>query len=208
MLRDKPFVKEGKKPGKEWLPLLRGSLINRYVNLWNDDYWILYGEWLAAPREPEIFSCKEKIMARQTGDSLIATIVGSGFIARNNMHIIIPKDDSFNQKFLLGILNSKLMDFIYTYKNPEKGEALAEVKKEHLELLPIPVIDRGNKETMRIHDEMVALVKEMLALNKTLESWRKNEDRISALEKEIDSLVYRLYGLTAKEIEAIGSSES
>ena len=206
ILRDKPFVKEGKKPGKEWLPLLRGSLINRYVNLWDEDYWILYGERLAAPRDSTIFSYDEKIVVRQTGDSIIATIIGKGVIARDNLHIITPKGNVFDLRFLLGILNSKLMDFIYTYLNPEKGEALAQVKKEHVELLPIPVMNLSNKMVRSNYNEMVALVKETLALNKTLESRRKNEDRISALEKEIDGLVYRLYGVPKDEIGKVKGS--
>ena len=74
-MREKPFVKKGSQPNKEWLPLLRGSLMNRYVNLWNNDYSILYGKWLAAPRQPEIFQAIEKIIVRQTGDSIIATII-------------------------------------------------------------------------------------------------------------------------------------
>ncbi|MRS02665.1 hypothetical protein EG832_05490, partial [bacterium] len=31
VMKTKPFVKEGVKPGKDWSPLLRGSLINRYI---------------------------------------------------------------------------------------------------------------------------------------------------------------------------------
>src|SRR6185437_4603584 len=30
-----PFVSEGRKPGKQWIPLLRGALIGRYANFWN-----------------------------------------------------------------------------------------------------------------------------------------------------------------------------
>ncbi|GDX84000.1 hypothetical protein LBMAG43_00420 [Methylococcaceae bacterium] len=33
VMKTKPFVAEGKKPSEEWSPLLRGRLIQRYINL-------------------------------------------------------------------------------------------------------------------------------------------------------------------------------
>lgn len=157
----KPYVKEGKIPGEGWSPLLRGSLIQRYKNLWNKDYWIQYGPWLAAPRDPAIFQAPSKIIVRQTGDSIIATMIEAGFIARNNLHVILPKEPTSSLHYLLGLMNSNLMNFIYSFMNPETGEALAEVKKEHVEQLPIPSnLDR------QMHDDIVKLVQRMLELNK------------------------------------------
>lgn len=80
IVTEKPYVREGGKPGKNWSPLLRGKFIRRYINYWDNNYWILYGPWLAAPRDPIIFSEPLKIMVRQTSDSIIATLIGKGFI--------------------------------------------------------------------------------------------------------------------------------
>ncbi|MDR0442008.1 MAG: N-6 DNA methylase, partial [Treponema sp.] len=52
IMKEKPYVIEGKKPDNQWSPLLRGSLIHRYINKWNKNYWVKYGQWLAAPRDP------------------------------------------------------------------------------------------------------------------------------------------------------------
>ncbi|MBI4726175.1 hypothetical protein HY768_02950 [candidate division TA06 bacterium] len=43
----------------------------------------------------------------------------------------------------------------------------------------------------------------MLALNKTPELREKNRIKIAAVDKEIDELVYRLYGLTEAEIKVV-----
>lgn len=185
-MREKPFVKKGSQPNKEWLPLLRGSLMNRYVNLWNNDYWILYGKWLAAPRQPEIFKAIEKIIVRQTGDSIIATIIGKDIICRDNLHICIP-NTSVNTKYILGILNSKLTNFIYGYINPERGEALAQVKKNHVEQLPIALTD----DKQLIVDVVTEILKKKEA--NALADTR-------ALEDIIDLLVYHLYSLTYDEV--------
>ena len=209
IMHDKPFVKEGKRPGAKWSPLLRGSLINRYQIHWNEDYWILYGQWLAAPRDPEIFEASSKIMIRQTGDSIIGTLIDKGYIARNNLHIVLPQNETPNLRYILGVINSRLVDFVYTLMNPEKGEALAEVKKHHVEQLPIRTIDFNNKEEKEMHDQMVSLVDKMLDLNEKLKKAKTPHDRelierqIKATDSQIDRLVYELYGLTEEEIRVV-----
>jgi type I restriction-modification system DNA methylase subunit len=205
-MKEKPFVKEKcPKPGDEWSPLLRGSLINRYINLWNNNSWILYGEWLAAPRNPKIFESGYSILVRQTSDRLIATRVESGYISRNNLHIIIPKNNLKSDcAFILGILNSKLLNSYYEFLNPEKGEALAEVKKMHVEMLPIP-----QNPAPETQNQLIKLVETMLQLNKDLQKVTLPEQkeqlkaRIQYTDKKIDKLVYELYELTLEEIKIV-----
>jgi adenine-specific DNA-methyltransferase len=192
-MKDKPFVAEGcsKPAGKYWMPLLRGSLIHRYVTYWNGDSWIQYGPWLAAPRDPFIFEAPSKLFVRQTGDSIIATHGVAGFVARNNLHIIIPKKDT-NLLFVLGVLNSRCIGFLYSFINPEEGEALAEVKKNHVEELPIPHAAESQQKPI------IELVKMILAAKKT-----SPDADTSNLEREIDKKVYALYGLAPQEITIV-----
>ncbi len=209
VMKEKPYVHIGVAPDSSWSPLLRGSLIQRYKNLWKQDSWILYGAWLAAPRNPAIFEEPLKIMVRQTGDSIIATIVEGGFIGRDNLHIILPKDFNYNLRYVLGIINSKLINFAYRVINPEKGEALAQVKKYHLEQLPIRPINFSNLTDKTKHDRMVALVEQMLSLHQQLETSRASQDKtliqrqLEATDRQIDKLVYELYELTEEEIAIV-----
>jgi hypothetical protein len=209
IMREKPFVRKGPAPDSSWSPLLRGSLINRYRTLWDKDYWIQYGPWLAAPRDPAIFQAPLKILVRQTGDTIIATLVKSGFIARNNLHILLPKNISYRLCYFLGILNSKLTDFVYTLMNPEKGEALAEVKKQHVEQLPIRTINFSDPADKSHHDRMVGLVEQMLSLHEQLAETRTDHDmtyiqrQIDATDRQIDRLVYELYGLSEEDIAIV-----
>lgn len=208
-MKEKPFVREGSQPDKSWSPLLRGSLIHRYRMLWDNNYWIQYGPWLAAPRSAAIFEAPRKIMVRQTGDSIIATCIEDGFIARNNLHILLPNIENYSLEYLLGLLNSKLMDFVYSLMNPEKGEALAEVKKQHVEQLSIRTIDFSDPSDKALHDRMVQLVEQVLSLYKQLPNAKTGHDKthlqrqIDASERQIDKLVYELYGLTEEEIAVV-----
>lgn len=209
VLKDQPFVLEGKPQGNGWSPLLRGSLIQRYKNIWNEDYWIRYGPWLAAPRDPAIFDAPLKIMVRQTGDSIIATLVEQGFFARNNLHILLPRQTGYDLRYTLGIMNSQLMDFVYSLMNPEKNEALAEVKKRHVEQLPIRPINFSDPTDKAKHDKMISLVEQMLGLHKQLAAAKTPDDKtrlqrqIDATDKQIDQAVYDLYGLRGEEISIV-----
>ncbi len=192
IVEEKPYVRDGDKPDENWSPLMRGSLMHRYTNLWNDNYWILYGKWLAAPRDKKIFEAPEKIIVRQTGDSIIATIIDAGVICRDNLHICIAKSESLNLKYILGVLNSKLIDFFYTFINPEKGEALAQVKKTHVEALRIP--DATEQQQKEISD----LVEKALILRK-----EKVDADIASIAMEIDKKVYAIFNLSPEEIAII-----
>ncbi|MEZ5036153.1 MAG: TaqI-like C-terminal specificity domain-containing protein [Chitinophagales bacterium] len=200
----KPFESDDfqKPKGKNWLPLMRGSLMNRYINIWNNNYWVDYGEWLAAPRNPKIWEANEKIIVRQTGDRIIATIIGKDIICRKNLHIVIS--NKLDHKFILGILNSKLTDFYYQQINPERGEALAEVKKNHIEQLPIPKDISDKQQT-----EIIKLVEQLLQFNKELQAVtladKKDQlqNRISFSEDKINQIIYDLYDLTEEEIKIL-----
>ena len=203
-MRLRPFDNDSlqKPKGENWIPLMRGSLMNRYINLWDNNYWVNYGEWLAAPRNTKIWEAKEKIIVRQTGDRIIATLIGTNIICRKNLHIIISNE--LDHKFILGILNSKLTDFYYQQINPERGEALAEVKKTHVEQLPIPkdVSDQQQNEIIKHVEQLLTLNQEIQTI--TLADKKEQlQNRISFAEDKINQIIYELYNLTEEEIKLI-----
>jgi hypothetical protein len=161
-MKEKPFTSIEKKDDS-FSPLIGGSQFHRYKLLWDNDYWIQYGEWLAAPREAAIFEAPEKLIFRQTSDSIIGTYIESGFIMRNNTHIIIKKEKSpIKLKYVLSCLNSKLSNYFYWTINPEKGEAMAEVKAFHLGLLPlIEILPEKQQSFVDKTDLMLSLNKEL-----------------------------------------------
>jgi hypothetical protein len=97
--------------------------------------------------------------------------------------------------YVLGLLNSKLF-FTYAKKVfVEKQGGWFEVQPENLELFPIPTATPAQQT------EIEKRVENILALKKA------NPDAdISALETEIDRLVYKLYDLTEDEIAIVESS--
>ena len=182
------------KLADDYFKLLRGSDINKYFTNWTSGVWLKYGDHIAEPRYTANFFDDEKIVVRQTSDKLIATIDIEKYLCMNNLHVITKlseaKEVSF--KFLLGLINSKLLDFYYTLLNPEKGEALAEVKKENLSRLPINVMDN------KLQKKIIELVDRIL--NKKQKDTKADT---TDLESQIDQLVYQLYDLTEEEIKIV-----
>lgn len=139
VLKSQIFVLEYKKD-ETYLPCLRGSLINRYSIYWDGNYYISYGDWLAEPRYSAKFDVKEKLVIRQTGDSIISTYDDHQFICRDNLYVLRDDNNICSLKLLLAVLNSKFTTWYYrNFINPEVGKALAQVKRTHLLQLPFPV---------------------------------------------------------------------
>ncbi len=100
----------------------------------------------------------------------------------------VIQTNRFNLKYLTGILNSNLICFWLRVKGKMQGENY-QVDKEPLMNIPLPIVNEAEQESIA---EFV---------NQIIESKMKNPSAdTSALETEIDSLVYQLYGLTYDEV--------
>jgi len=83
------------------------------------------------------------------------------------------------------------------------------VKAVNLKSLPIRTIDFSDPQDVARHDKMVSLVERMLDLHKRLAETKAGHEKtllqrkIEATDKQIDRLVYELYGLTEEEIKIV-----
>jgi len=211
---------EGERKNKQDLPYLKGRDTERYYYAFNDR-WLRhnYQEFLVP--EVDIFGYGSdfllngsKIIYRQTADSIVATIDNHPYLVDKTLHAVRIKDASakdFSLEYLLGILNSKLATYVYRDFAKEEGRLFAQVKTFIMKELPIRQIDFTNQSEKQAHDNIVAHVEKILELNKKLAPIREiySDEReellkeIAKTDKEIDSLVYDLYGLTEAEIKIV-----
>jgi len=247
------------KVDESYINCVIGKDFHRYRFIKEPSMYLSYGKWLAEPRESAPFFDNEKIIIRQTADSIIGVIDNKKRINLNNVYNIGLKDSNHNLKYILGLLNSKLLNFIYQNISQEKGRTFAEVKKIYLTKLPIK---KCHSETQ---NEIASRVKKILKLNEKLQSLSGNflillqskfeiekvtnklnswfsldykefikelkkyniklslseeseliqyfkeqkreaiqlEADIKKVDKQIDQMVYKLYGLTEEEIKII-----
>ena len=147
---------------------------------------------------------KPKIIIPAIVQKASYTFDNSGFYS-NDKTSIIKSDDLY----LLGLLNSQVLDFVVHCRASTKRGGYFEYKPMYVQKLPIRPIDFDNPTDKANHDKTVQLVEIMLKLNQKLaaaqEPQMKNilKRRIEATDREIDQLVYRLYDLTASEIKLV-----
>jgi hypothetical protein len=119
------------------------------------------------------------------------------------------EDKESTLKYILGLLNSKLFKFLYTWNLDEKGKVYPQIKKVKIEWLPIRTIDFNNPTDKAKHDKMVNLVETMLTLHKQLneatipQAKTMLKRQIETTDRQIDSLVYELYGLSDEEVRIV-----
>ena len=110
-----------------------------------------------------------------------------------------------NSKYILSLLNSKLLFYYYKFIANNLGENAVRMFSLYVELLPIPELSDSEEAPF------IALVDKILALKSgVLDGCAPFENAspsktlsTQALEAEIDALVYRLYGLSAAEIAMV-----
>ena len=83
------------------------------------------------------------------------------------------------------------------------------MKKTQIESIPIPKIDFKSESKRRGYEHVVSLVEQMLATKPQLARAQSDKDKdfyenkCAALDRQIDALVYELYGLTPDEIKIV-----
>ncbi len=135
--------------------------------------------------------------------------VGSGGGGGGGYGITLLQNVKLSDKYLLGLLNSNLCSvYLKSRSTIYRGGYIA-LNKQYIEYIPIRMIDFSNKADERRHDRMVHLVETMLELQRRLSTARPGQlqivlqRQIAATDKQIDQLVYELYGLTDEEIAIV-----
>jgi len=205
-------IVSNRSKGKNWQRgLISGSEVHRYLVEWAGNYLNISPNLLFAGGWDEAIIRQLKLFLRQTGDSLICGLDEEGLYHLNNVHSIISKDRIHSLKYIMALLNSRLLNAFYHLITLELGRVMAQTDIETVEKLPIRRINFADPADRQRHDAIVALVTEMLQLQKDYaQAEREKEDRrhvlkrrIAEVDAAIDRLVYELYGLTEEEIAVV-----
>jgi hypothetical protein len=167
--------------------------------------------YLYRSRRQKLFD-KPKILIRQTSPDIKAVFDFQQWHCLKSVIIVqLPDNSDIHYFYLLGLLNSKIMDFLYNNLVGEQARIFPEVKPVQLFKLPIRTIDFTSSPDQTKHHQMVNLVEQMLDLNQKLAEAKtpqaKNilQRQFEATDKQIDQLVYKLYDLTEEEIKIVES---
>lgn len=139
--------------------------------------------------------------------------VGSGGGGGGGYGITLKPEITASSLYVLGLLNSRLLDhYLHQISSPFRGGYWA-YNRQYIARLPIRLPDMDKPGERTAHDQLVTRVQRMLDLHQRLaakgdvrDSEREAIEReIAQTDRQIDDLVYDLYGLTASERALIES---
>jgi hypothetical protein len=180
------------------IPYIKGGDIQKYSISFSNNY--LKHNWKTFLEENDTFRFSQelmervpKIIYRQTSNKIVAAIDFNKNFNDKTIHIIVNKEENnYDLKAILAILNSKMSNYFFQSFKEEEGRAFAQVKTVDIKNLPFVIPN----DTLQI--KLTELVDQIL----TLKSQDSSADT-TALETQIDQLVYQLYELTEEEIKII-----
>ena len=171
---------------KEWLLNFKEQLDKRNEGKHDIISWCS----LHRPRVKAELDLKEKIILQNTRNEalktrVVATLDDCSVYGTQGINFIIPKHGEDSLRYLLGILNSKLINYLFATKFLNLA-----IKAEYVKQVRIPNVSEEQRCQI---EKLVNLV--LIGKQKDLDT--------SSLETEIDRLVYQLYGLTKEEISIV-----
>lgn len=193
---------------KGFKPFLEGKDIGRYSIRPIKKYLNYIISKIHRPRTPKIFESKEKLLIQRiTGGETPLKVAydNKQFYNKESINNLILKEDvPYNIKYILGILNSRLINWFYKKKFTNASILTVNISKEYLSQIPIKKADQNVQHTI------VILVNKVLEQNEELlnevensDKWRKIKEEIDMTDKKIDEEVYKLYGLMPEEIAIV-----
>ena len=195
------------RASRDHKPLLRGENVHRYQSAFEGEYvWYVPSKMTAhrktaRPGSRDRFE-QPKILIRDTGAGLEGTFDGDNYYVKDVLIVEDPTKSAPRLKYLLAILNSRLMRFYYETSFPT-----LHVQRDELASLPIRL-------RTQLIPQLATLVDKRLNAERSLRDAVADRDRQHlqyksvALDRQIDQLVYGLYELTPEEVALVEGRES
>jgi adenine-specific DNA-methyltransferase len=169
------------------------AVMGRHIQKWHRKSicYVLYSKnTLSRDGNPEVFNKDEKIITQRVSSNIIACYDKERLYCFNSTNILHSPKSKYEIKYILSIMNSKLIDLYYRKTFSLDADFTVNVTIGYLKNLPIMKVSKKEQKPF------IDLV------DKILEKKEAGEDT-SKEEAEIDRMVYELYGLSEEEIKIV-----
>jgi len=178
------------KIDNNWMPVIDGGNVFRYNLKKNTEFVCYIKDAIKSGGNDEVYK-KNRIVIRQVGKFPEGTICSPGIFTLNTIYNIFLNDNcEIDLKFLLALINSKVLRCYWILTNYDNKETFPKIKKDSIESIPIK---KTNINEQKRFTKIVDII-----MNK-----KKLGQDTTDLEKQIDAMVYELYGLTEEEIRIV-----
>jgi hypothetical protein len=200
------FLHANSRINKQYMPELQGNELSRYYIAPERTSFLKNNEEIASSRQIQLFEGKRITLRRLLTRKfrLQASLAIETMITTDNVLNMIPKMDGICIEFALGILNSKLISWVYVNTSMiAQKDDFPQVHISALSKIHLPKSEKAQQ------NKIADLVEQMLDLHKRKikaidSSGQERLQRlIDSMDKQIDNLVYEMYCLTEKEIKIV-----
>ncbi|HUT99244.1 MAG TPA: TaqI-like C-terminal specificity domain-containing protein [bacterium] len=195
----KPRRITGERTSENQLAVLKGEHVSPYARSGSAWFEFTLPNLAGGTRNLDKLTKKHRILLRKTGARLVAARDESGDIPEQSLYFAFLKDRRLSRKYqlayFLGILNSRVMSFCFRHRKITNRATTPQIKKIHLDTLPIRPINWSDPAARELHDALVSAVLKREAA--------ADPETIARLDREIDGVVAGLYDLDEREMEII-----
>lgn len=196
MTQDKKFITSLKSD----LKLYKGAMLDRYLERQTISQGAI--EFLSKtfidikPKRAEASRVTRIALQGITGINerirIKATIIPSNTFCANSVNYIDFTNCSYNYKYILALLNSRLLNFIF-----KKFSTNSNVNGYEVDRLPIYNIQN--------HEQIESCVNEIFTLTNSEDYFANNmkQSKLQEISLKIDNIIYQLYDLTDDEIKIV-----
>lgn len=181
------------KINNKYKPIIFGKNIKRF-RIDFDEKFILYDKnLLNRSRNESIFISNKIVIQRISGGKkpIVAAFDKGAYYTFNSVNNIILKDNNIQDLYaILALLNSDLINWYYAKNFSNESTLTVNISKTYLEKIPIPKID------IRIKELIYHMVDELITLGGT----DSRNSRTLELDRKLNYIIYKLYGLDYNEI--------
>jgi type I restriction-modification system DNA methylase subunit len=172
----------------KYLPLVRGNQVKKYSTQ------NFPSEYCPISVQTRGHYAQERVVFQEVVNAGIERRINSTLMSDvlcgHTTNYLISKSPKVSNKFLIALINSRLVNYYFKFYNQTNHVPIGEIKQ-----IPAP-----NFHTVK-QEAFVSLVDSILSAKK-----RDPDADTTALEREIDRLVYKLYDLTREEIAIVEGS--
>jgi hypothetical protein len=131
------------------------------------------------------------------------------FLGLTDTTVLFDNGQPESMQYLLALLNSRLLTWRFKFMAKLKSGGILEYFWNNISKLPIRRIDMNSMPEREEHDALAILADKRIKIASSFGISRTESDKklysamAAKLDREIDDLVYKLYGLTDEEIAIV-----
>ena len=188
------------KETPDYKKLLESPELFRYGFKWEGNYINYDRELLHRPRKEDTF-LSEKILLQRVSSRLICCFDNEQYYTFNSVNNLILINNDYSLKYILSLLNSKLIDYFYRKNYSLDAGFTITVTKENLNSIPIPKVNQINqKPLIEKTDLIISLSKELQNISQKFQRTLQRNLKIETLPKKLQNWYLLPYNEFLKEL--------